>query len=227
MASLRVLAAARREGSSLLLPKRLSHGQLKVHIMAGWTVSAGGRAQQNGHGIAYGHPMSSFRAGAYGLLSALSFLRQYAEFFQIQVPPETRLTLASDQRMIANRIIRHRQRTISRPRYFIDADHNIVMELVHHLDSSPHFIVQQRSIRPYRPQRKKTTPDDDALAIANQLANRVTAQRPHNIPRQMTPLPACPAYLVQNNRLITSNERQLLSTAISWKALLDYLQCRH
>jgi hypothetical protein len=35
MASLRVLAAAWREGSSfLLLPKRLSHGQLKVHITA-------------------------------------------------------------------------------------------------------------------------------------------------------------------------------------------------
>jgi hypothetical protein len=26
------------------------------------------------------------------------------------------------------------------------------MELVHHLDSSPNFIVQQHSIRPYRPQ---------------------------------------------------------------------------
>jgi hypothetical protein len=43
----------------------------------------------------------------------------------------------------------------------------------------------------------------------------------------MPPLPACPAYLVQNNCLITSNERQLLSTAISQKALLDYLQRRH
>jgi hypothetical protein len=43
----------------------------------------------------------------------------------------------------------------------------------------------------------------------------------------MPPLPACPAYLIQNNQLITSNERQLLSTAISRKALLDYLQRRH
>jgi hypothetical protein len=118
----------------------------------GWTVSADGRPQHNGHGIAYGHPMSSFRTGAYGLLSAFTFLRHYVEFFQIQVPPETRIILASNQRKIANRIIRHRQRTISRPRYFIDADHDIIMELVHCLDSSLHFIVQQRSIRPYHPQ---------------------------------------------------------------------------
>jgi hypothetical protein len=101
------------------------------------------------------------------------------------------------------------------------------MELVHQLDSSSHFIAQQCSIRPYRPQRKQTTPDDDVLATAHQLANRVTAQHRHNGPRQMPPLPACPAYLVQNNNLITSNERQLLSTAISRKALLAYLQRRH
>jgi hypothetical protein len=192
----------------------------------GWNVSADGRPQQNGHGIAYGQPMSSFCAGAYGLLSALTFLQHYAEFFQTQVPPEICLILASDQHKIANRIIHHRQRTISRPRYFIDADHDIVMELVHHLDSSPHFIVQQWSIRPYRPQQKKTTPDDDSLATTNQLANRMTAQHRHHSPQQMPPLPACPAYLVQNNRLITSNERQLLSTAISQKALLNYLQHR-
>jgi hypothetical protein len=51
--------------------------------------------------------MSCFRAGAYGLLSALTFLQHYVEFFQIQVPPETRLILASNQRKLANRIIRH------------------------------------------------------------------------------------------------------------------------
>jgi hypothetical protein len=40
----------------------------------GWTLSADGRPQQNGHGITYGHPMSCCHAGAYGLLSALTFL---------------------------------------------------------------------------------------------------------------------------------------------------------
>jgi hypothetical protein len=103
----------------------------------GWTVSADGRPQQKGHSIAYGH--SSFRTGAYGLLSALTFLSHYAEFFQVQFPSATSLILASDQRKIANRIIPHRQCTISCHRYFSDANHDIVMELVHRLDSSPNF----------------------------------------------------------------------------------------
>jgi hypothetical protein len=53
-----------------------------------WTLSADGQTQQNDHSLTYGHPMSSFRAGAYGLLSALTFLSHYVEFFQIQVSQE-------------------------------------------------------------------------------------------------------------------------------------------
>jgi hypothetical protein len=95
--------------------------------------------------------MSSFRAGAYSLLLALTFLSYYVEFFQIQVSPKICLILASDQHKIANRIIQHLQCTISCPRYIGNADQDIIVELAKCLDSSPHFIDQPCSAKDCHP----------------------------------------------------------------------------
>lgn len=190
----------------------------------GWVLASEAEILWRGWGTARGHPMSSYRAEAYGRLAAIRFLNRYMEFLNMSLPPDLDLETACDNDSLLKNESYWKQQTVPNPFLHLKSDSDAVdsinksyQELDHPTTHTHVYGHQDDHADP------STLPWLAQLNIeADRLATFALQRSYMESHDQSYPLSSCTLFV--DNKRITSKYSHQLRTAAGHSEGKTYLQ---
>jgi hypothetical protein len=165
------------------------------------------------NGTAYGSPMSSYRAEAYGKLSWILFLKHCKLFYNLDV--KCNISSYCDNKSIVQQTstsTNHQFASISmKPDYdiliAIQKEQDIIQSFGYLVSNTLHVKGHQDKIKPYHELPRPAQLNIDADKLASEALTHIMAT---SSPPPSSANPHCHAYLRNNKLLVSSNEQTLL-----------------
>ena len=156
------------------------------------------------------------------------FLVSFQEFFQIQIPDETRITLHTDSAALITGVKKMKDRVVTKPSDFTVPDQNVILATLVSLEQLSEITICHVKSHQDREKDIAELPLNTRLNIrADDLATKVLeAQENTTIPTMIT-LPACAAYLIADGEHVCSHEKKTLRQARPAKRLIHYMKEKH
>ena len=192
----------------------------------GWAIAQpDGTILVTGHGTAFGHDISSFRAEAYGILAPLRFILRTRQFFHIPTPTNT-ITWWCDSKSLLSRIA-STSSTIPNPNRSNLADHDLEHTIALSFKSATTSFTQQH-LRSHQcdntPLHQLPVPQR-LNRIADNLASQHNQQMLHPEPCVPLVTPAqCQLHI--NKHTVTNHYNCRLSNSYTHNTLVQHIRQR-
>jgi hypothetical protein len=150
-----------------------SHDQVMGSLSYGWVITINDEIAATGHGPAASHPSlaGSYRAEAYGLAAAATFVHHMIEHYNVQEPGNHIWHIYLDNKTLINKIEQYRSEMLL-PKWNLNPDADIVLQAHNLLQQIPVTFVHVKSHGRSSNSTKQPSRAEQLNSSADELATR-------------------------------------------------------